>query len=229
MTRKHAVLPLQANIRSGGADSILAKMIRVVMHDLGIDCEERYQSLMSRYVRRQESLGAPAAKLGLQAELMRESISWKTFMRGMDFLHVGEFELAVEIQHPDGTVSRHGVTSGITSEKEAGIVLANLLAKTMLDLAITRERYEACMEKYLSRFRTTTSMREKSALRAGIAKDLLKSNLTWKNFVKGLQFIGAVRFTVVLTLTHRVRKTVTVHRVDVDIGEVVKEEEDGSD
>ncbi len=232
MARKHQVLPLHASIRSGGADSVLAQLIRTVMGDLGIDREERYLALMGRYIRKAEAYPDARTRMisrqGLETELLRESISWKTFMRGLEFLNVETFTLEVVLKRRDGSESSHSTASGILSDKEAGNVLGDLLSKILFDLKIRGEAYEKCISSYIERACGSAHAKQKSALRAAIAKDLFKPNLTWKTLVKGIQFVDCTGFTIVLTIKRAGSKQPTVHRVNVNIDSapLTDEEED---
>jgi hypothetical protein len=226
--RKHKVVPLNAIIRSGSVGSIPANLFRIVISDLGIKSEERYESLMARYIRRAEAY--PDAKKratqrqGLSIELKKESISWKTFMRGLEFLGIEAFTMKIHLRHRNGNESVHAHTSKILEDKDAGTFLANLLHKVFFDLHIAGEDYDKRMDAFISRSKIDVHKRQRAAIRSALSKEMLKPNITWKTFIKGLLFVGVSKFGVELVLTHVVRKSVTQHGVMVDIDEFDQDE-----
>ncbi len=225
-TRKHKTLPLNAQIRTGGGGSILAKLFRQVCSDLGLVEEDAFDRLIARFVMKASRLPDAAKKMalrqGLSVELKKESITWKTFMRGLEFLSIKKFELDIALEERDGSTSFHTVHSGILEDKDAGMVLAELFGKILLALKIHGDKYSACMETFIGRSKMKIHKRQKASIRAAISKEILKSQLTWKTFIKGLLFVGVRAFTIRLRVYHEVRG-VTVHTLVADIDDVDSE------
>lgn len=225
--RKHKVVPFTQPITSGGVGSVLALMFRRILKELGLDSKDRYDSLMMRFIQRATLLPDPEKKVamrqGLATELLKESITWKTLMRGLEFLAIDRFRLAVILHHRDGTESTHSIDSPLLDEKTAGTVLSGLLKNIFFDLGITGSQYNELMEQYIDRSRTTIHRLQRATIRASTSKELLKHNVTWKTFFKGLSFIDIPRFKLVMTLFHS-RGKVTTHEVAVRLDDDEPEE-----
>lgn len=222
--RKQKIVPFGVMIRSGNVGSILANLFRVIMADIGIVTEERYDSLMARYIRRAEAMPdgkrIAALRQGLSVELLKASISWKTFMRGLEFLAVKEFTLIAHLTHRNSHVTAHVISSKILGDKDAGTCLSNLLQRAFFDLGIAGSAYEEKMEAYIDRSSASMHKRQRAAMRSAVGKDLLKDNITWKTFSKGMIFIGISKVTLELMLTHQVKKEVTRHVVSAEIDDL---------
>lgn len=219
-TRKHKTLPLNAQIRTGGGGSILARLFRQVCNDIGLVEEDAFDRLIARFVVKAARLPDAAKKMalrqGLSVELKKESITWKTFMRGLEFLSIKAFDLDIILEERNGNTSFHTVSSHILDDKDAGKVLADLFGVILLELKIHGDKYSACMESFIDRSKMSIHKRQKASIRAAVSKEILKSRLTWKTFIKGLLFIGVRMFTIRLRIHHQVRGT-TVHVLVADI------------
>ena len=106
---------MSQKIVSGGADSILARLFRKIIHDNGVT-PERFNSLMELYLsdRRnsipQNTKDRASARGNFRKELLKNNMSWKVFCKGLRFLNVKRFDLAVDIEQPNGKMTHH-VTS----------------------------------------------------------------------------------------------------------------------
>lgn len=113
--RKHKVLPFGKDIVTGSVGGLLAKFWRTIMADCGLHDFNRYEYLMARYV--QKAYNDPnrnekaSARASLSKELMKDSITWKTFIKGLNFLSVLRFELSITLHHANGKVTQHKVNA----------------------------------------------------------------------------------------------------------------------
>lgn len=212
ITRKHKVRPFGMEIKTGGTGAILAKLFRKIMEDLQINEQDRYDALMLRWI--QKAVRMPngekiaAIRTGLSKELMKETISWKTFIRGLEFLYVEKFEITILLEHRDETVTKHYHSSPIVEESQSGVILADLLHRIYVDLKIVGDTYSSLMNDYIdSCTRTYIDKRHRATMRASLSKELLKNNMTWKTFVKGLVFLQIPSFTIHMKLHHLSKKT----------------------
>lgn len=111
--RKHKTLPFGRKIVTGGVGGLLAKFWRTIMFDCGLHDFDRYNDLMARYI--QKTYNDPnrnersSARASLGKELMKDSITWKTFIKGLNFLGVLRFELNITLHHANGKVTQHQV------------------------------------------------------------------------------------------------------------------------
>ncbi len=226
--RKHKVRPFQMLIRTGGSGAVLARLIRTIMFDLGISEQDRYDALMIRYIQKAQFLPdaakQEASRIGLSKELLKESITWKTLLKGLEFLNVKQVEFEVVLNRDAGE-SIHGISFEPAGEKQVGKILGSLLAQIFHELDIRGEEYSALMEAYIEKSRAVIHKRQKATIRASVSKELLKPIITWKTFMKGLVFIGVKQFTIRAKLYHSV-KPVTMHQISVYIDNIEEGEDD---
>lgn len=233
LARKAKVIPIGTTIYSGGAGSILARLIRDVMWDIGLKTDERYSALMTRYISRASMLPDGkklfVARQGLSVELKKENITWKTFMQGLDFIGVKKFSLMVILKHRDGAETYHTVHSQVIRPSDAGTVLAKLIQEIFFDLEVHGSKYDDLMKSYVDKTRTRSQIhaRERASIRAALSKEFLKENITWKTFIKGMLFLDIPEFTIRLSLEHVVRVP-TTHFLSVKTDDLAQSgEEDG--
>lgn len=215
-SRKHKTRPLEAPIRSGNADAILAKLIRITMYDLGIYEEDRYNALMSRYIQRARFLPnadkVEAMRVGLSKELLKENITWKTLIRGYEFLAAEQVDFGVEFEWK-GKETYHEVSFLVKEVKEPGLILGKLMSLILHNLNVNEKDYDELVNRYIDRSRAVVFKRQRATLRASVSKELLKPSMTWKNFVsKGLLFLEVKKLTIKTRLLHS-RRSHTQHAV----------------
>ena len=217
--RKHKVQPFTTVIRTGGAGAVLARLIRTIMYDLGLTDQDHYDSLMVRYIQRARFLPDAAkqesARIGLSKELLKKSITWKTFLKGLEFLNIKQVDLTLAMERIEG-VTVHDISFAIGQKDDPGKLLGGLMAKIFHELDIRGDKYSALMEAYIERSRSVIHKRQKATIRASISKELLKDSMTWKTFMKGCAFINVQRFTIRVKLYHAVKKA-TYHEIVVAV------------
>lgn len=226
--RKYKLRPFGMVIRTGGVGAVLARLFRTVMHDLGITEQDRYDALMVRYIQKARFLPdaekQEALRLGLSKELLKESITWKTLMKGFEFLYITQVEFKVTLDR-SGVQSEHSVSFLIGKREEPGRHLASLMARIFHELDIRDTEYDRLMVAYIEKSRDTIHKRQRASIRAAVSKELTKDTMTWKTFMKGLVFIGVERFTIDIKLHHQ-SKAPTKHRVLVAVDGI---DEDGNE
>ena len=111
MSRKHRIVPIDQPIKTGSVGGILANIWRKIMHELGLKDLDRYNALMERYIQRAlidpNRVEKASARASLGKELLKESMTWKTFIKGLNFLNVLKFELRIRLYHTNGKVTDH--------------------------------------------------------------------------------------------------------------------------
>jgi len=118
---------LKERIRSGGQESVLASLFRSIIFDLGIGIE-RFNVLVERYMVRAHLptnlKEASSVRGNLRKELLKPSMSWKVFIKGLKFLNIKKFDLNVTLYHASGRTTEHSKvvildpTAGETEEDE---------------------------------------------------------------------------------------------------------------
>lgn len=95
---------------SGSVGSILSNLYRKILHDLGIT-PDRYAALMDRYIRRAymdpNRKEMATARQTLSKELLKPTMTFKTFFKGLVFLAPKKIEIRIRLWHHNGTVSEH--------------------------------------------------------------------------------------------------------------------------
>lgn len=225
-SRKTKVKPFGVEIHSGSVGGILSRLYRRILFDLPVD-EDRYNALMARYIQRCQNDAHRgerlAARMSLSQELMKESMTWKTWIKGLSFLRVNQFNFTAELHHEDGQVTKHTVTASTDkSDAEVGVILADLYRMILRDLNIDTVAYDGYMERYIVKTHLNLNRKDKASVRASVSKELLKEkeNMTWKTWIKGLVFLNIDRLVIHATLHHDINRRITEHETSVKIGDL---------
>ena len=110
MARNQKTIPFGKEIKKGSVGSILAKLFREIMDYIGMD-GTRFDDLIRRYI--QKALLDPnrveraTARASLGKDLLKVSMTWKTFIKGLAFLNVLRFELIIKLYHANGKMTEH--------------------------------------------------------------------------------------------------------------------------
>ncbi len=103
-------------------------------------------------------------------------------------------------------------------------VLASMFKTILMDLGITAMRFDQLIDRYMVNA-LISNIKEVSSQRGNLKKELLKAQMSWKVFIKGLVFLGVVRFELALTLHHANGKA-TIHSKVIKLDNVDKESND---
>lgn len=220
LPRKHKIRPFNMVIRSGSVESILARLFRTTIMDLGVTTRDQYDSLMVRYVQKARYTDDPdkqaALRAGLADELLKEKITWKTLFRGYAFLNIEKVHFTVVIEAHSGEKSSHSVEFDVNETIEPGKVLSNLLRGIFFEKRVVDDKYNELMNNFIDSSRTVIHKRQRATIRAQLHKELYKDSITWKTFVKGLLFLQVPKFNIVTRVYHA-RKFATEHVIQVII------------
>ena len=232
-SRKHRVLPYGIDIISGSLGSELSKLFRRILKDNGIDAG-RYNDLMYWHIVREQAKAnrneKAEARMGLSQELMKEVMSWKTFIKGLKFLHIDQFrlEFLLTVGEGRGEVLEVSLKSKLSAYAHPGEILAALLHSLSQARGITPELHEGLLTAYVEKTRGNQSKKDKAAARASLNKELQKDAMSWRTFVKGLVYHGVLRYTMQLTLYRRLKEP-TTHFVSVNLDDYIETTEDGDE
>ena len=218
-TRKHKVLPYGIEIISGGIGSELSSLFRRILKDNGVDAE-RYNDLMYWYIAREQSKTnrneRMEARIGLSQELMKEVMTWKTFVKGLKFLHVDLFEIDVVLSFEHRRAMRLVLKSKLSEYGHPGEILAALFNLLQAQMKESPTEYEQRLTAYVEKTRGQQSKKDKAAARASLSKELQKTTMSWRTFVKGLVFDDVLKYGFNITLFRRM-KPPTTHGVTVNL------------
>lgn len=102
---KHAIQPIEEPITTGDSDSILASLFRIILHKEGIT-GAKFNSQLAKYIIKanipRNIKEISSIRGNLKKELLRTSMSWKVFIKGIMFLNVFKFELVIKLHTPIG-------------------------------------------------------------------------------------------------------------------------------
>ena len=102
-------------------------------------------------------------------------------------------------------------------------VLASLFRTILMDLGITAIRFEKLLDRYIIQAKLPNNIKEASSQRGNLRKELLKTTMTWKVFIKGLMFLNIIKFDVSIRLHHpngRLTEHTKTVRLDRDIDHI---------
>lgn len=110
-SRKHKKIGLGQEIRGNTPGNILARLYRKILHNLGVS-PERYNALFDRYVQRAslDPRKKTEIRAGLNEALLAEEMTFKTFVKGMDFLAIPSYDITITLHHANGKKTTHSIT-----------------------------------------------------------------------------------------------------------------------
>lgn len=80
-------------------------------------------------------------------------------------------------------------------------VLASMFRTILFDLGITPSRFDRLLDRYITDARLP-NIKEASSLKGNLRKELMKTSMSWKVFVKALVFLNIKKFEIEIRLTH---------------------------
>jgi hypothetical protein len=109
------------DIKTGTSDSILAALFRTILFDLGITTA-RFNTLLERYLissNMPKNIETVSSLRGnLKKELLKNTMSFKVFIKGLVFLNVKKFELKITLYHGNNQVTIHTKTVSLNTFNE---------------------------------------------------------------------------------------------------------------
>lgn len=113
------------------------------------------------------------------------------------------------------------ITSG-----RVGSILARFFRIILTDLKIDAERYNSLMQRYIQRAHQNQNPVVQMEARARLSKDLMKDEMTWKTWIKGVMgFLSVIRIDFTVRLHHSTGR-ITSHTTTWMTDEEVTEEDD---
>lgn len=113
---------------------------------------------------------------------------------------------------------------------EATGILSRLFRQILADQNVTAMLWNKMMNAYLDdpRNRVPRDSRGRSSHRGNLNKELLKPNMTWNNFIKGIYFLNPVWAEFKITLKWRTGRY-TEHRIAIGEEDKVGEQNQTND
>jgi len=113
MNIKENTKPYGDKISSGTSDSVLASLFRTVLDELDINIH-RFNILINRYMIKANipinSEEVSSARGNLKKELLKSTMTWKVFIKGLLFINVKKFDIKITLYHANGSITNHNKT-----------------------------------------------------------------------------------------------------------------------
>lgn len=225
MNQRELLIPYGNEIWTGTPDSILSSLYRNVLNDLGIKEFPFYVKIdkfINRTVKVDDIKELSSIKGNLKKELLKSVMTWKVFIKGLMVLNVEKFDLAIEIKTSDkeNNVAKHIQTvvldpEVIKTEKDLDkieSVLSTVFKQLQFLLGITIERYNELLKNYIIKAKVPNTQIDVSSARGNLNKELKKPTMSWKVFIKGLNFLNVVELNIGVQLYHKNGLTTTHYR-----------------
>lgn len=203
MATNRRMSALDRAILTGGSDSVLAGMWRQIAKDLGID-DTKVEDLIDKFASNRPGLTTEQksqVRGNLRGELNNSTMTWIAFMKGLQVLRVERFSLLITLQHLN-VASNHTLTYDFATEQDEETevedkkpnTLSLFLSGIFDDLNINLEYFDRLMTSYMARSRIPITISNRTHVRGNLKKELLGFKLTWRSFIKALNFIRVTRF-----------------------------------
>lgn len=227
MSRKTPIRNIGVDISVGNSGAILSKLFRVICRDLNIN-QETYTGLMARYVRHGEINNIKDSRKSLDRELLKLAMTFKTFVKGLEFLRIEKtvFHVYLSLDNGESQIAEASFKPG---KDIPGKILADLLKQVFFILGIHGDKYDSCMDAYIKKSVSIIHSRGKPTLRSALNKELANSSeITWRSFIKGLDFAQVKQLEIVVGLRHQ-RNRFSQHKVSVILNELETDNEADDD
>lgn len=90
----------------------------------------------------------------------------------------------------------------------ADSILASLFRHILASYNVTNDRFNSYLERYIVRSNIPRNIKDISSVRGNLKKELTKNTMSWRVFVKGLQFLNFNKFEIIIRLYDPIRKDV---------------------
>lgn len=211
-------------ISSGVSDAVLSAMFRQIKADYNID-DTRIDDLVENFSRKMTHL--PIEKRlhwrgNVPSDLKKDTMTWRTFVRGIRALGALGFDLDFALKHKSGIITQHRFIKELPkpdemedeSDEETGkksvTDLHLFYMQIMNELGISFIMFDDLVRLCVNRITSKTA--NKGNARGNLKKDLLRERLSWANFIKGLVLLNITEFEFKITLKFKRSRTSTHKR-----------------
>ena len=206
-------IPLNAEIPTGEANSVLAVLYRGILTSLNIS-EQNLEGYITRYIETyqpdfQGSITTRARYI--LTELLKPSLMWNYFCEGLRIIGIIAIEVDLTLHHESRNVTDHHINLDLTIQKPDDKIknqLSLFYQKILFELNVTADKFNRFLIEYLNDpiNDIPNTSKDRSEARGNIKKSLLpkpgkesKHYMTWKSFCKGLNLLKIQKFTIKLT------------------------------
>jgi hypothetical protein len=104
----------------------------------------------------------------------------------------------------------------------SGSILSSMFRSILKELNISALRFDRLLTDYINKAKLTNNVKEVSSQRGNLKKELLKTTMSWKVFIKALVFLNVRRFDMTVRLYHD-NGMVTEHHKTVSLTNYTEE------
>lgn len=224
-------LVVEPDIRTGTADSILAGLWRQIKKELGVD-DTKVENLIDLY---STTLNVDShehrtqIRGNLRSELTKDTMTWKTFMKGMKVLRATKVEMTFVLHHVT-LISQHTLHLDLTEVDQEEDTpkrsqLSDFFHNLLNDLGIDLGKFDRLLSSYMVRSQIPITTKNRTHQRGNLKKEFLGPKLSWRSLIKGFNFLCVVKFEIKLRL-HLKNNPPTEHNRIVVLNDIEDFEED---
>lgn len=103
-------------------------------------------------------------------------------------------------------------------------VLASMFRLIMFEIgADDMTMWNLRMHEYICDMRNAIprNKKDQASARGNLQKELLKNEMSWNVFMKGMRFLDFSEIELIINAKHRATKQVSIHRLNINLGERV--------
>lgn len=234
MKLKDVIVPYGEPIPTRSADSILSALFRQILAELDIG-KGNFLVRIDRYVRKnttpEDAKEISSIRGNLAKELLRSVMTWKVFIKGLKVFNIQKFDIGINVEvfrepgdegPATASVMRRVFLDPTLPKETRDIsktdnVVSVIFHDLMFALQIDTRHFMNLIADYIVKSDVPINTSEVSSARGNLKKELFKSSITWKVFIKGLMFIRVKRFEIGLYLYHQSGKmTFHGHKIHLD-------------
>jgi hypothetical protein len=199
------LIPWNKPIVSCSKESTLAALFRgIVIREIGMS-EDRFISLISKYVDKTtpktQSKEISSIKGNVHKEYMKSHMTWRVFLRAFKILSLPGFSVTMKLRFKEGNVKevsvgrnvilQEGYTVDERDVKDPDTALYKLYNDVQMAVGMDVHMFNRLFNRYALGTRIPLNMKDISSARGNLNKELKKSTMSWKVFMKGLSFLSA--------------------------------------
>lgn len=204
----------QDDNKTGNADAILVEMYNVVRHDLNVS-NSMLETIVERFtVKKSDKYDLKklqGAKSNFIGAISKDNMTFKTLHRGMVIIGARKYTLTVTGTRKDGVVASCSGTVEVKDEDfidprdgPADNILLTMFKQINHITLESTDDFTKLFEDYAKLVGVPFDAVARNKERASLKKDLFKTKkLSWKNFIKGLLFLGFLEFDITLNINSK--------------------------
>lgn len=206
--------PVVPEMATGSADNILAELFRGIKNDLNVS-DSLLELAVHRFSVKVTEMSDPkklaGAKSNFLSALKKNTMTLKTLHRGILILGARKYTITITGRRKDGAVAVASKSVKLNNkdfiepkdDSVEGILVE--LFKELNHISVgSNKDFAILFDDYAELVGIPSDNISRTKERSAIKKDLLKATkISWKNFVKGMLFLGYTEFDIVLTINHR--------------------------